>query len=86
MVVAPTTSGATFWRGSPKFEGPYGLPSDRFETVLQRTQALGEPQGQNLDAAVQTSAYTFYLDNVNLEVDYSVDPFELPLIETAQRL
>ena len=35
---------------------------------------------------MQTSAYTFYLDNVNSEVDYSMDPFELSPIETAQRL
>jgi hypothetical protein len=35
---------------------------------------------------MQTSSCSFYLDNETVEMDFMVDPFELPPFETADRL
>jgi len=69
-----------------EFEGPYGPPGDTAEASLRRTEALQRRRQQDSTVRVPTSASTFYLDNNRIDVDHTVNPFELPPRETAQTL
>ncbi|KAF2175859.1 hypothetical protein K469DRAFT_723784 [Zopfia rhizophila CBS 207.26] len=70
---------------SSKFDGRYGPPGDSPKAASRRMEALKRQQ-QDASSPIQISTSTFYLDNHSIDVDYAVDLFELPPIETAQRL
>lgn len=61
-----------------QIEGPYGPPGDSAEAARQRTKAWTQRQRQNSSVRARTSASTFYLDNNDVEVNRTVNPFELP--------
>ncbi|KAF1969363.1 hypothetical protein BU23DRAFT_477342 [Bimuria novae-zelandiae CBS 107.79] len=70
-------------------EGPYGPPGDNSEAALQRMKAMQtrqELQERDFNAPLPTSTSSFYLDDDDVDVDYTVDPYELPPMDTAQRL
>ncbi|KAF2187211.1 hypothetical protein K469DRAFT_738344 [Zopfia rhizophila CBS 207.26] len=69
-----------------RFDSLYGPPGDSPETTSRRMEAFKRRQQQNTSPPIQISTSTFYLDNHSIEVDYAIDPFELPPMETAQRL
>ena len=69
-----------------QIEGPYGPPGDSAEAARQRTEAWMQRQRQDSGVRAQTSASNFYLDNNDVEVNRTVNPFELPPRDTAQRL
>lgn len=70
----------------PGFEGPYGPPSDGPEATSRRIEASKQRKQQQSSSPIRVSTSTFYLDIENIDVDYGVNPFELPPVETAQRL
>ncbi|KAK7177687.1 hypothetical protein PSPO01_16265 [Paraphaeosphaeria sporulosa] len=75
--------------GALPAEGPYGPPGDNSEAALQRMKALQtrkELQERDFNAPLPTSTSSFYLDDDDVDVDYAVDPYELPSLDTAQRL
>lgn len=63
---------------------PYGPPGTSTEAAKRRIEAL--KQRQQRKPSIPTSMSTFYLDSEGVEVDYAVEPYELPTIEVAQRL
>jgi hypothetical protein len=67
-------------------DGPYGPPGDSLVAASQRKEASTRRQQQDHSSPVGISTSTFYLDNDTREIEYAVDPFELPPLETAQRL
>ena len=67
-------------------DGPYGPPGDSSEATLQRMEALNKRQQRDLRMSFPANTSTFYLDNDDVEVDYRLNPYELPPLETAQRL
>ena len=67
-------------------EGPYGPPGDNTEAALQRTEVWVQRQRRDSSVRAQTSASTFYLDGNDVEVNRTVNPFELPPRDTAQML
>ncbi|KAH7108881.1 fungal-specific transcription factor domain-containing protein [Dendryphion nanum] len=71
---------------SSGLKGPYGPPGDSTEAAQRRTEALRKRQQHDSSIRMRTSASTFYLDNDNIDVSRTVNPFELPSRETAQRL
>ncbi|KAL5401958.1 hypothetical protein PMIN03_011084 [Paraphaeosphaeria minitans] len=73
----------------PGSEGPYGPPGDNSEAALQRIKARQirqELQERDFNASLPASTTSFYLDNDAFDVDDAVDPYELPPMETAQKL
>jgi hypothetical protein len=68
-------------------EGPYGPPGNSPKASTQRLQTLEARQRRDTPGdPVPTSTSSFYLDNEDIEIDFSVDPYELPPIQTAKRL
>lgn len=65
---------------------PYGPPGDSFEASKQRAEALKERQSQDQVPSLQTSNFSFYLDDESVDMDFAVNPYELPPLETADRL
>lgn len=62
--------------------GPDG--SNNSEAAKRRTEVKAQREQQKPD--IPTKSSTFYLDGDGIEVDYSVERYELPTIEVAQRL
>jgi hypothetical protein len=67
-------------------EGPYGPPGRGAQATAARAQALKERQLKNTFPQLHTSSCSFYLDDETVDIDFVVDPFDLPPLETAQRL
>ncbi|PVH92976.1 hypothetical protein DM02DRAFT_619579 [Periconia macrospinosa] len=65
---------------------PYGPPGDSVEASNQRAEALKERQNQDQFQSLQTSNFSFYLDDENVDMDFVVNPYELPPLGTADRL
>ncbi|KAF2796102.1 hypothetical protein K505DRAFT_323615 [Melanomma pulvis-pyrius CBS 109.77] len=64
---------------------PYELPRTSIRPNAKRVNASPR-QGRAPHPLMQTSSCNFYLDEERVEVDYMVDPYELPPFETAERL
>ena len=69
-----------------QYAGPYGPPGASAEAVSERVNARNRRQEKDPHPLMQTSSCSFYLDNETVEMDFMVDPFELPPFETADRL
>ncbi|KAJ4295076.1 hypothetical protein N0V90_007084 [Kalmusia sp. IMI 367209] len=77
---------APFEEVSLQTEGPYGPPGDKTDAISQHKETLTRRQQKDSVIRVPTSASTFYLDNNNINVDLTVNMFELPPRETAKTL
>lgn len=64
---------------------PYELPGTSIGADAKRVNASLR-QEKDSHPLMQTSSCNFYLDEEHVELDYTVDPFELPPFETAERL
>jgi hypothetical protein len=67
-------------------EGPYGPPGDNPEAAAQRLQTMEARQRRDPAGPPPTSTSSFYLDNEDIEINFAVDPYELPPMQIAQRL
>lgn len=66
---------------------PYGPPGSSREAVARRTDALyARRKALKPGIVPHVTDSTFYLDGDNLKLDVAVDPYELPLAETAEKL
>lgn len=62
-----------------------GDPDAPDETNTRRTHAL-EDQEELLQREMHARNFSFYLDSDSVEIDATVDPYEMPSLETANRL
>ncbi|KAF2691691.1 hypothetical protein K458DRAFT_325241 [Lentithecium fluviatile CBS 122367] len=67
-------------------EGPYGPPGKGAAATALRAEALKQRQMKNPHPLLHTSSCSFYLDDETVDMDFVVDPFDLPPLETAERL
>ena len=67
-------------------EGPYGPPGKGAKATAARAEALKERQSKNPFPLLHTSSCSFYLDDETVDMDFVVDPLDLPPLETAERL
>jgi hypothetical protein len=67
--------------------GPWGPPGDDDVAVNDRLTALRKRQdGHPTPTLMPASKASFYLDDEVFETDITVDPFEMPPYDTAERL
>jgi hypothetical protein len=71
---------------SSRNEGPYGPPGKGAEATALRAEALKQRQKNNPLPLLHTSSCSFYLDDEAVDMDFAVDPLDLPPLETAERL
>lgn len=66
---------------------PYGPPGDTDEAVALRIDASRKRHNsQPLDSVEHIAGSTYYLDNESIQIDFIVDPFEMPTPDTAEKL
>ena len=66
---------------------PYGPPGDTDEAVALRIDASRKRRdSQPLDSVEHIAGSTYYLDNESIQIDFIVDPFEMPTPDTAKKL
>jgi hypothetical protein len=73
--------------GSPDGEesiGKYGPPGASHDAAIQRINAMHKRR--NSGNLLHVTDSNFYLDSQNIEIEAMVDPYELPPLETAERL
>lgn len=74
-------------RGDPfEHQNPYPGSSASMEAVLHHNQSGERHQRHRPVNPKDTNVWSFYLDNCDLHPDLSVQAFELPLRQTAERL
>ncbi|KAF2134944.1 hypothetical protein P153DRAFT_362657 [Dothidotthia symphoricarpi CBS 119687] len=72
---------------SEPFGMPYGPPGNSRNAFDERSNALHERRRTSKTGSMQNvTDSTFYLDSDNMEIDFPVDPYDLPDLETAERL
>lgn len=71
----------------PRATGPFGPPGGGNEAAVQRVQAAADRKA-NEEEWPPTNEYNFYMDdqNMDLDLDIAVDPFELPPHGIARQL
>lgn len=69
-----------------QYAGPYGPPGISGKAEAERVNARKRRQEKDPHPLTQTSNYSFYLDDESIDMDFMLDPFELPPFETAERL
>ncbi|PSN62764.1 hypothetical protein BS50DRAFT_128596 [Corynespora cassiicola Philippines] len=67
-------------------DGVYGSPGDSTEAASQRMEARKKRKFQESKSTEQPSTSKFFLDVGSAEVNYTVDPFEIPPLAVAQNL
>ncbi|KAF1951687.1 hypothetical protein CC80DRAFT_191676 [Byssothecium circinans] len=72
--------------GKDVYRGPYGPPGSNARAWADREAALRQRQMQDPVPQVPTSNFNFNLDGETIDMDFMVDPFDLPPLETADRL
>lgn len=72
-------------QGGPINE-PFGPPGNNIEASKKRAEALETRQDKARTTSLQTSNFNFYLDNETVDMDFVVNPYELPPLEIADRL
>ncbi|OCK81675.1 hypothetical protein K432DRAFT_294972 [Lepidopterella palustris CBS 459.81] len=66
---------------------PYGPPGNTDEAAALRIDAGRHRRNSHApDTIEHISGSTYFLDNDNIEVEFMVDPFEMPTPETAEKL
>ncbi|CAI6335861.1 unnamed protein product [Periconia digitata] len=68
------------------FDRPHGPPGHSANASAQRTEALKERQKQDHSTSLQTSEFSFYLDDEAIDMDFVVNSSELPSLDIADRL
>lgn len=63
--------------------GLYGPPGTDTEASSRRLEALRQRQRSNSNARIPLSSSTFHLEDQGVVIDYTVYPFELPLMDVA---
>jgi hypothetical protein len=66
--------------------GPYGPPGDSAAASNERAEALKQRQNQNPIPPEHTSTFNFNLDDETLDMDFIIDPLDLPPLAIADRL
>ena len=66
--------------------GPYGPPGETEEADAMRRDAMQRRKERNPVPRVSTSSLSFFLDDEPFDLDFEVDPYELPPFETAEPL
>ncbi|KAF2000680.1 hypothetical protein P154DRAFT_575736 [Amniculicola lignicola CBS 123094] len=67
-------------------EGPYGPGGTTDEASAKRLAATKQRRAKHSKPRVQTSSCSFYLDDERVEMDFMVDPFEMPPFPFAKKL
>lgn len=62
------------------------IVGDISQTSPFHTEAYGPQTQHNHESSKQANTFTFYLDDDHIEVDYTLNPYELPVIDVAHRL
>jgi hypothetical protein len=69
-----------------KDDGPYGPPGQSIEAAAERLAALRRRQEKYPTTLMHTTKASFYLDDEEFDMDFELDPLELPLFEVAEKL
>lgn len=65
---------------------PYGPPGNSQDAINKRSNALHERRQNSKPSSMKSvTDSTFYLDSENIDIDFAVDPYELPDLDTAER-
>lgn len=71
---------------SDESDGPYGPPGEDVKSVSDRLTALRRRQEKHPWPLMDTNKASFYLDDETFETDLTINPFEVPPFETAEKL